>query len=185
MEVQESKGKRTIYGYGAVFDKPSQVLEARGVGEFIEYVDRRAFDEVINDPMIMILANHDANYVLGRNTITARMGVDSVGLFYEVQPPDSRRDILESIERGDIFGSSFSFDVEREEWANGDDRPVRSLTKFKRLYDTGPVAFPAYPDTTSAARSLQGFLDRAEEERWQGNNLYKYRIKMIENSIII
>lgn len=186
VEVQEHKGKKTIYGYGAVFDKPSSVLEARGIGEFTEFVDKRAFDAVLDDQMTMILFNHDPNMILGRTGAgTARMTIDSTGLMYEVTPPDSRRDILESIERGDIVGSSFSFDVEEEKWRNGSERPERSLMKIKRIYDLGPVSFPAYPDTTTAARSMKGYLDRVNEERWQGNNLYKYRIRMIEHSIII
>jgi HK97 family phage prohead protease len=50
--------------------------------------------------------------VLGRNKSgTLRLSVDGIGLRYEIDPPDTQaaRDLIESLRRGDVSGSSFAF----------------------------------------------------------------------------
>jgi len=179
---------RSIFGYGAVFDKPSQVLYSREVGDFIETIDKRAFDSVLKDPYIMVLANHDKNMVLGRTGAgTAKVGVDERGFWYDVtDPPASRADIVESIQRRDVFGSSFGFEIEEEDWSRGSKSalPERRLYKFRKVFDLGPVSYPAYMDTSAAARSYRSYMDSVRENDGL-SNLLKYKIKLFENSIII
>jgi phage head maturation protease len=52
--------------------------------------------------------------VFGRNTArTLRMAEDALRLVVEIDPPDSQwaRDLITSIERGDISAMPFCFDV--------------------------------------------------------------------------
>jgi len=186
--------KFTIRGYGAVFDKPSQVLRAQGVGDFIETIDKSAFDGVLNDPYILILSNHDSRMVLGRTGAgTAKIGVDEVGLWYEVHAPATRADVVESIQRGDMFGSSFGFDIDIEEWEPGEEGVAkRRLKRFKKVYDTGPVSYPAYLDTSTgvdmdqAARNYRSYLERVDEQRKEGySNLCSYKLRLMEHSFTI
>ena len=77
---------------------------------------------------------------------------------FEAIPPDTQwaRDLLTSIERGDVSQCSFSFRVanEGEKWTESKDGPaLREITEFEYIGDVGPVTFPAYPQTSVQARS--------------------------------
>lgn len=154
VELREgADNKRTIVGYAAVFNRNSEDL-----GGFIERIDPKAFDEVVNSD-IRALFNHDKNLVLGRNGSTMKLSVDEVGLRYEIDLPDNTvgKDLYESIKRGDVRESSFSFIQKEQRWENnaGTGKPsVRTLIKMARVFDVGPVTFPAYTDTKVASRSL-------------------------------
>jgi phage head maturation protease len=58
-----------------------------------------------------------------------------------------------------VTGSSFQFSsrTRDEEWDYSETKkgmlPLRKI-KRARLYETGPVAFPAYEDTTVSARAV-------------------------------
>ncbi len=152
---------RTLVGYGAVFGKPSQDL-----GGFTEVIEPEAFNRTLgHGGDVLCCVNHDPNQLLGRSMSgTLKLSVDDVGVRYEVQVPDTSvgRDALAMAERGDLFGSSFSFAVKAsgERWENVDGRNVRYLTEVA-LYELGPVVSPAYLDTTVAARSMASYVDRA------------------------
>jgi phage head maturation protease len=92
-----------------------------------------------------------------------RLTVDKKGLRYECLLPESRADLAESIERGDLRGSSFSFVVADggEKWSYEDGRSIRLVTKIKSLLDCGPVTYPAYGDATVAVakRSYEAYCE--------------------------
>lgn len=179
IELREVDNKPVLFGYAAVFGKESDDL-----GWFRETINERAFDKVINDPDIMILFNHDSNYILGRTGAgTAKIGLDNVGLWYEVNPPESRTDIIEAVQRGDLRGGSIGFTVEKETWTQEEgEMDKREILEVKRLYDLGPVTFPAYPDTTVAKRNFERFKEEREKTY---NNLYHYKVRLYKHSIII
>lgn len=91
---------------------------------------------------------------------TLRLSEDDTGLLMDADLPDTQwaRDLAVSIERGDITGQSFQFRVKRQEWKEPDPgKPglsKRTLLEVD-LIEVGPVAVPAYPDTTVALRSLE------------------------------
>jgi phage head maturation protease len=66
------------------------------------------------------------------------------------------RDLMVSIERGDIDQMSFGFRVAKggDEWLYTDDAVTRTITKVEELFDVSVVTYPAYPDTDVAVRSL-------------------------------
>jgi HK97 family phage prohead protease len=93
-------------------------------------------------------------------------------LWYEFEAPDTQagRDLVESLKRGDVDQSSFSFTVSRdgEKWEqetaeDGVETIKRTITKVSRLYDVSPVTYPAYPDATVALRSLEQFQEEQEK----------------------
>lgn len=164
-------GSMVIQGYGAVFD-----LESDGLW-FIEKIEKGAFLESIDADDVRGLFNHDRNNILGRNTAgTMTLEEDDIGLLYTITLPDTQnaRDLFESIKRGDVSGSSFSFITQKDEWEYLDDGEtvIRTLKKVK-LFDVGPVTFPAYPDTTTAVRSMNDWIDEqskaAGESPWRRN----------------
>lgn len=163
LEIRAQDGKDpTIRGYAAKFGKWSEDL-----GGFREKIAVGAFDGVLSDD-VRCLRNHNPDLLLGRTTAgTLTMKANKTGLRFENTPPNTvtGRETVESIKRGDITGCSFSFMVEEDEWhEDKDDNLTRIIRKVGRLWDIGPVTFPAYPDTTVAARSMEAWkAQRAQE----------------------
>ena len=159
----------TITGYAAVFNRDSVDL-----GGFIEQVRPGAFTNTLKTSDVRGLVNHDSNLLLGRTKSgTLHLTEDKRGLKFSIDLADTQaaRDAAESISRGDIDGCSFSFQVVAEEWRAGEDGEpdMRALVEVDPLFDVGPVTFPAYPDTTVAARSL----DAWRETRTDGDKAAK------------
>jgi len=149
-----------LVGYAAKFDRWSENL-----GFFREKIQKGAFDDVIDDD-VRALKNHSADHILGRSPKTLRLSINSVGLRFEIDMPDTTigRDTLEEVRRGDISGCSFAFVTGEDDWVYKEDGSVdRTVIKLSSLLDIGPVVYPAYPDTTVAARSLDKI--RAENEK--------------------
>lgn len=153
-------GAPVITGYAAVYydGTPGTEYEAFGMRERIM---PGAFDDALSDD-VRALFNHDSNHVLGRSTSgTLRLSVDARGLVYEVTPPTGASGLIESIERGDISGSSFAFQVVDQEWRTEDEDDIREIHAV-RLFDVGPVTYPAYEGTSTGVRAL-GDTTEAEE----------------------
>lgn len=151
IEIREDAGKRVLRGYAAVFASPSVDMG------FIETIRAGAFAETIKKDDIRALWNHNANFVLGRNTAgTLRLSEDEKGLVVEIDLPDTQagRDAHESIKRRDVTGMSFGFGVPvgGDQWSLKDGKDCRELIRVV-LYDVSPVAYPAYPDTSVAVRA--------------------------------
>jgi HK97 family phage prohead protease len=163
-EVRAAGDGQRIGGYGAVFGKLS-----RNLGGFVEVVGAGAFNQAksLGWPNVVARYNHDPNMVLGTTAgRTLALRTDNVGLEYEVLPPQSRKDILELVERGDVQFSSFAFRVPRggDEWSVTDQNyPLRTLHEVQ-LVDVAPVLDPAYPDATAGLRSLAAAVDAPFDE---------------------
>lgn len=147
----------TIVGYAALFDTLSENL-----GGFREKIDRGAFAKSLQGD-VRALINHDANLVLGRtNAGTLRLTEDERGLSIEIDPPDTTfaKDLMTTIERGDISQQSFGFRTIKDAWETVEEGPdIRTLVEVE-LFDIGPVTFPAYPDTAVAVRSLEAWQEQ-------------------------
>jgi len=156
--------KPKISGYAAVFGKWSEDL-----GGFREKIAPGAFTKALKGSDPRALFNHDANHVLGRQSAgTLILKEDKKGLFMEIDPPDTQcaRDLMVSIDRGDITQQSFGFYLaaEGDEWAEDKKTGAitRTITEVEELLDVSPVTYPAYPDTDVALRSLDKFKETNE-----------------------
>ncbi len=49
--------------------------------------------------------------------------------------------------------------VDTDEWHTEDGADMREIIEVKELFDVGPVTYPAYPDTTVAARSYTVWME--------------------------
>ena len=156
---EEQSPEVVISGHAAVFNSRSEDL-----GGFVEEIAPGAFDGVLGDD-VRCLFNHDPNHILGRSTSgTLSLTVDGNGLTYRCVMPDTQlaRDLVKSMERGDISQSSFAFEVAEDEFDRlEDDGLLRTITKIKRLHDVSPVTYPAYPDASSEIS--QRALDKAKQ----------------------
>lgn len=150
-------------GYAAVYYREGeQGTEYELFPDYVERIAPGAFDSVVQDD-VRGLINHDVNLLIGRRTAgTLRLFPDERGLRYEIDLPDTTagRDLRVSLERGDITGSSFSFFADPDnggetEVVEKDGRYIRTIKKFSRLFDVGPVTFPAYTGTEAGARNAE------------------------------
>lgn len=163
MSGEGEDARPTIVGYAAVFNTRSALL----FGSFVEEIATGAFDDVLDDD-VRALFNHDPNFVLGRTrSKTLRLEIDSRGLAYTIDPPDSQtvRDlVLTPLKRGDVTGSSFGFRVapDGDEWRREGEIVVRTIHKLAALRDVSPVTYPAYDDSHAAQRSLDSWKKKVE-----------------------
>lgn len=155
--VREDDKPPRLTGYAAVFDSLSEDL-----GGFRERIAKGAFAAVLGDD-VRSLWNHDPNFLLGRTASgTLRLAEDEVGLAIENDMPDTAfaRDLGVLIDRGDVREMSFAFTVGDDVWTAEGDEVTRTITRIDRLYDVSPVTFPAYPDTSVAARAFADWCKR-------------------------
>jgi len=152
--VGDQKSPR-LAGYAAVFDSPSQDL-----GGFTEIVRPGAFKRTLTserDPLALV--QHMPQLVLGRCSAgTLRLIEDGKGLAFEIDMPNTTaaRDLLVSVERGDVRGASFAFSTPKggDRWEVRSDKVVRELIDVD-LHEITITPTPAYPDTAVARRSYE------------------------------
>jgi len=146
------KEGRKVTGYAVVFNSKSEDL-----GGFTERISEHALDGVIESSDVLALLNHStARGVLARSRNgegSLKLTIDNKGLLYEFEAPRTALgdELLEGIKRGDIYGSSFSFLVDKDSWSP--DYDERVITKIGRLFDVSPVYTPAYSETSVKLRS--------------------------------
>ena len=151
--LSEPDQPTTIQGYAAVFDTPASN------GIWTEVLDPHCFDVVLaTNPDVRALWNHNSDYVLGRTTAnTLDLNIDMRGLSYVIHPPNTTvaNDLMISMRRKDVTGSSFGFITKRDQWTdNADGTVTRRILEIGELLDTSPVTYPFYPSATAQARSL-------------------------------
>lgn len=162
VELRQVNEKPIIAGYAAVFDRPSHNL-----GGFVERVAPSFFNEARMGGWADVLArfNHKDDLLLGTTAArTLRLQIDSTGLSYEIDPPRSRADVVELIERGDVRQSSFAFRAAKDEWTLSEEGYPLRVLHSGQIMDVAPVTRAAYPDTTSAIRSLADHMGADPEE---------------------
>jgi len=147
-----SGSKPGITGHAAVFNQLSDDL-----GGYREQIQPGAFADTIKGGDVRALWNHDPNFILARTKSgTLRLSEDREGLKIDADFPDTQfaRDLLVSIERGDVDQMSFGFRVlpEGSKWHLEDGGVVRTVSAVD-LFDVSPVTFAAYPQTDVGVRA--------------------------------
>jgi len=155
---KHADGSPVITGHAAVFN-----TVASG-GWFREQVAPGAFTDSLKIDDVRALWNHDTNIVLGRNKAgTLDLWEDETGLAVQIEPADTGlvRDLLKSIERGDISQMSFGFQVQRATWTEEEDQDDLRTIEQVKLWEVSPVTFPFYKDTDVSIK--------AEHRAWQAS----------------
>lgn len=145
-------------GYAATFESEST---DPGLG-FKEILTRGCFARSIQErDDVRALKNHDPNFVLGRTKNgTLRLAEDARGLKFRVQLDRGNPDhvsTFRAVKRGDMDACSFGFIAREQSWADMRDADG-NLYAQRRLHDVAlmdvsAVTYPAYGETTVAARS--------------------------------
>lgn len=151
-------------------------------GTFLERTVKGAFKRTISSHnaarnvdahRMVTLFNHGMDLHIGdkvlgqieRSKEEADSPVNTVRLF----DTSYNRDLLPGLRAG-VYGSSFMFRVIKDEWNNEpepsdhnpDGLPERTLKEL-RVFEAGPVTWPANPDATAGMRAMSG-TDRYYED---------------------
>jgi len=178
-----------IVGYGAVFYDGSSRTQFQLWKGAVERMLPGAFDRAAVEDDVIATFNHNANLVLGRKGAgTLRLRVDGRGLAYEIDPPDTQtaRDLLTSLQRGDVGGSSILMVVTDESWRKEANVRVREIRGVK-LIDVGPATLPAYEGTTAGVRAAgPGSHDEARRslEAWEAGRANQAEAVAVRQRII-
>lgn len=171
-DINIDRESRHITGYALVFNSQS-----RDLGGYTEVIERSALTEdILLHSDIIALFNHDMNRGPlarsrnGKGTLT--LTIDDHGLRYDFEAPHTTLgdELIEYISRGDIYGSSFGFQIEDGELTrSADGQFVYVIRKFKQLFDISPVIRPAYEQTEVMRRSIEDAKNTilTEEEQQQ------------------
>ncbi len=186
VRMDEETGTNEVSGYAFKFNTRANIAN---IFEETISVEARVEERLKDD--VRALFNHDPNLILARSkggAGTLALSFDDTGLKYSYTTPQRSfaLDLLDAIRSGDIDQSSFAFQVEGESWEDRDGNiPLRTITSFKRFFDVAPVTYPAYPDATVGARSLEAAqrevippVAAAPEEREERFDVYDAQLML-------
>jgi hypothetical protein len=146
-------GEKYIEGYFAVFGANYELWP-----KATESIDSHAFDDALSDD-IRALIDHETRLVLGRNKAgTLELKVDERGLWGRTKLNQADTDAMNlyaRVERGDVDQCSFGFDILDEKVEYREDGSIHWTILKVKLYEVSCVTFPAYEDTSIAARKKE------------------------------
>lgn len=155
IELRAAEAEYAISGTAAAYNVRSAPIG----GEFVEQIAVGAFSDSLRSDDIVCCFNHDFNQLLGRKSSgTLKLTDSAEGLQFRCQldrANPTHQSVYASVKRGDLNGCSFQFSVQDDDWKQDGATILRTLKKVK-LFELGPVVFPAYPQGTSVgARAEQ------------------------------
>ena len=114
----------------------------------------------------------DVRFLIGHNTSmiplarsrnnnensTMQMSVTDKGMDIRVDLDTENnadaRALYSAVSRGDMSGMSFMFTVDKDSWDDLDtEKPKRTITSIRKVFEVSAVAFPAYEGTNIQAAS--------------------------------
>lgn len=178
-----------VEGYATTFNQPYE-LYSYGNYRYMEQVDPNAFEECDMDDVIMQYDHAGRVYARTRNG-TLKLEVDDRGLKItaDLSRTDTARQLYQEIREGMTDRMSFGFIVGLDERTTTRDEDtgkatvLRTIKRFKKLYDVSAVSIPANDQTSISARTLSdGWIAEAEAERLRAQRKARLalKIKMME-----
>lgn len=172
--TEEGGDGLTFEGYGAVFNTPTRIDSWEGC--FDEQIAPGAFKKTLRERTPVLQFDHGRHPLVGSIPIGAirELREDDQGLFVQARLSNNWlvQPVREAIANGSISGMSFRFEPVKEDWhdANGrrltdpeeimrriwspgEDGPLTRTLREVKMFELGPVVFPAYPETTAGVRS--------------------------------
>lgn len=139
------------------------------------------YDEIIEQGALMNTDLRDVRFLVNHNTdmiplarsrnnnanSTMQMSIDEEGMLIrvdlDVENNSEAKNLYSAVERGDIDGMSFMFTVDGDKWDDIEsDHPTRTITNIGKVMEVSAVTFPAYEQTSIAARGLDSALENAK-----------------------
>lgn len=175
-QTREDGENLIIEGYFSVFNSNYEI--APGMTESIA---PGAFTNALSeDSDVRALTNHDTTLVLGRTKArTLSLREDDKGLWGSIEINPKDRDAVntyERVKRGDVDQCSFGFDIVSEVTEHREDGSIHWEIQDVRLYEVSVCTFPAYDQTSVAARcSAKDEINKRNVQAWKER--MKERIK--------
>lgn len=174
VRLDESGEQPRLVGYASVFYDGTPKTEFRLWEDMVERIMPGAFDKTLKArDDVRALFNHDPSLILGRTSAgTVELVADKRGLRYSVDLGGTTvaDDVVKHVRRKDVSGSSFGFEVTDVEHRMEDKVDIREITGVK-LFDVGPVTFPAYEGTDVNVRKEEMAEIRSELAAWKENRI--------------
>lgn len=158
-------GMPTLVGHFTRFNEWT-TIDSFWEGRFLERIAPGAFKKTFKEQKdsLRVLFQHGRDPQVGDKPLgpIKTLREEPVGPYYEVPMLDTEynRELIPGLEAG-LYGASFRMAVVREDIVkepersdhNPDGIPERTIKEI-RLFEFGPVTFPAYPNATAGVRSL-------------------------------
>lgn len=174
----------TMYGHFAVFDTWTEI-DSWYEGRFLERLALGSFKKTFkeNRSQVRVAFDHGYDWQIGDKPLGPidELREEDEGAYYEVPLLDASYNhdfvlpalqgrLMNGEQRGSegLLGASFRFRVVKDEWerepkasaTNPDALPERTIREV-RLYEFGPVVYPAYDEATAKVRCLTDhYLER-------------------------
>lgn len=191
MEVRADakEDEMIVEGYATTFNQPYDLFTYQGT-RYMEQVDPNAFEECDMGDVIMQYDHAGRVFARTRNG-TLKLEVDDRGLKItaDLSRTDTARQLYQEIREGMTDRMSFGFIVGLDERTTTRDEDtgkatvLRTIKRFKKLYDVSAVSIPANDQTSISARMLSdGWIAEAEAERLRAQRKARLalKIKMME-----
>lgn len=182
-EMRTDIEKGVVEGYALLYNTLS-----RDLGGFVEEISPNALDGVLDKSDVLAVLNHSDSKVFARSRFgkgSLHLEPDEKGLRYwwKIGKSAVHEELVDLIERGDIFSSSFAFTVadNGEQWEKiNDGMYKRTITQFDQLFDVSPVFHAAYESTTVGRRSMDKIeeMKKAEQEAIEADEQRKEQIRL-------
>ena len=164
-DQKDGDGLGELFGHFAVFNRWTQI-DSFWEGNFMERIAPGAFEKTIkeNRASIRVLFQHGRDAQIGDKVLAKinDLREDDEGAFYAADLYDTswNRDLLPAL-KDEQYGASFRMRVMREDLVRDpepseenpqglDERTIKEI----RLYEFGPVTFPAYTEASAGVRSI-------------------------------
>jgi HK97 family phage prohead protease len=122
-------------------------VESRDMGGWTEIVEPTALRGAKLDDLVATVDH--AGIPIGRYPTTLELEDRDDGAHWSVTLPESRSDVREAVERGDLRAGSWRMRVAEDRW----DGDVRHVVRIAELRDVSVVTAPAYPAAVTEYRS--------------------------------
>lgn len=179
-------GTERIEQKGRITGRPIVYNSKTDIGSFYETIAPGALDNTdFRDVRLLINHNKDgiplARSRRNNENSTMQLTTTPEGMDFradiDIENNAEAKALYSAIERGDISGMSFMFNIDGEEWADLEsDKPTRTITSISRVFEISAVTFPAYEDTSiniqrsldnEALESARATLEREKEDKRQ------------------
>jgi HK97 family phage prohead protease len=160
---------RTMTGYASAFNYP--IDSSVGGSRQTTYVRPGAFTKTLkeNRDAVKVLFNHGMDPRYGKLPIgvPTKLQEDKRGLYAEVDLHDGpdNQNIIAALAQGALNAMSIQFEVTDETF--NEDRSERYINAVK-LYEFGPVTFPANAGAVARLHSLPDMMAEMREQHWDG-----------------
>lgn len=163
--AEASNDGLTLEGYAAVFNDWTTIQDR--AGSFQERIAPGAFKRTLGMTTPILQFDHGHHPMIGSLPLGrfTKIAEDERGLFVRARLSDNWlvEPVRDAIRDGGITGMSFRFSVVADEWETRDDTEYRTISEVK-LFEAGPVVWPAYSASSVGVRSRQTALALTDPE---------------------